>query len=159
MIRQFICFALLFSFIACTPPKDSNELDKEAVIEEVKQMFDNYHSDIKEGGLTAEFKYLDQSDDFFWVPPGFNSALTYDSVKTILEQNASSFNDVEFHWEALQIFPLTNEIANYSGIVNGILTDTSGAKNTVSIIESGTIIKRHNGWKLLNGQSASLVKE
>jgi len=159
MIRQVICFTLLLSFISCLPPKDSNELDKEAVIGEVKQMFDNYHSDIKKEGLTAEFKYLDKSSDFFWVPPGYNSALTYDSVKTILEKNAKGFNDVEFSWKTLQIFPLTNQIANYSGIVNGILTDTSGTKNTVSIIESGTIIKRQDGWKLLSGQSASLAIE
>ena len=122
-------------------------------------MLDNYHDDIKKGGLTAEFKYLDDSEDFFWVPPGYESALTYDSVKTILETNASNFRNVEFHWDVLQIFPLTNEIVNYAGIVGGQLTDTSNNSIIVSIIESGTLIKRHDGWKLLSGQSANLPIE
>jgi hypothetical protein len=156
MTRPLICFVFVLLFIACSPPKDSIKFNKETVIEEVKQMFNDYHNDIKKGGLTAEFKYLDNSKDFFWVPPGYDSALTYDSVKTILEQNADNFDAIEFHWKTLQIFPLTNEIANYSGIVVGIMEDTSGIKNTVKIIESGTIIKRQDGWKLLNGQSANL---
>ena len=159
MIRQTICFLLLLCTCSCSPPKDSNKLNREVVIREVQQMLDNYHDDIKKGGLTAEFKYLDDSEDFFWVPPGYESALTYDSVKTILETNASNFRNVEFHWDALQIFPLTNEISNYSGIVGGRLTDTSNNSIIVSIIESGTLIKRHDGWKLLNGQSANLPLE
>jgi len=102
---------------------------------------------------------LDKSSDFFWVPPGYNTALSYDSVKNILEINSKAYRSVEFQWDTIQIFPLTNEIANYSGIVNGIMIDTSGIKSTVSIIESGTIIKREDGWKLLSGQSRLLETE
>jgi len=159
MIRQTICISLLLCTCSCSSPKDSNEFNREIVIQEVQQMLDNYHDDIKKGGLTAEFKYLDDSEDFFWVPPGYESALTYDSVKTILETNASNFRNVEFHWDVLQIFPLTNEIVNYAGIVGGQLTDTSNNSIIVSIIESGTLIKRHDGWKLLSGQSANLPIE
>ncbi|MEQ8217116.1 MAG: hypothetical protein RIM68_13725 [Arenibacter sp.] len=59
-------------------------------------------------------------------------------------------------WDTLQIFPLTNEIANYFGIVEGVMVDTSGLESAISIIESGTIIKRESGWKLLSGQSEIL---
>ena len=122
----------------------------------MSEMFNNYHGDIKKEGLTAEFKYLDQSSDFFWVPPGYNSALDYDSVYIILVNNAKMFSEVIFEWNTLQIFPLTEEIANYSGIVEGSMTDTSGIVNAVLIIESGTVVKRSDGWKLLSGQSAVL---
>lgn len=156
MIRQSFGFIFLLIFIACTLSTDSNEMDKKAITAEVKQMLDDYHEAIKKDGLTAEFQYLDQSTDFFWVPPGYSIALTYDSVKTILEANAGNFSSVEFHWDTLQIFPLTEKIVNYTGIVKGLMIDTSGNSMTVSIIESGTIIKRKDGWKLLSGQSANL---
>ena len=122
-------------------------------------MFSNYHDDIRRDGLTAEFKYLDSSADFFWVPPGYNSALSYDSVRTILEGNAKLFSGVEFSWTTLQIYPLTDEIATYSGIVNGAMTDTSGNVSSMQIIESGSVIKRADGWKLLNGQSALIGED
>lgn len=122
-------------------------------------MFNNYHNDIKKDGLTAEFKYLDHSSDFFWVPPGYSSALTYDSVNSILMTNAKLYSEILFEWDTLQIFPLTKEIANYSGIVKGTMTDTSGIETSVLIIESGTVIKRPDGWKLLSGQSAILEPE
>ena len=133
-----------------------NDTEKDIIISDVKEMFNNYHSDIKNEGLTAEFKYLDQSSDFFWVPPGYNSALDYDSVYSILVNNAKMFSEVIFEWDTLQIFPLTEEIANYSGIVEGSMTDTLGIVNSVLIIESGTVVKRSDGWKLLSGQSAVL---
>jgi hypothetical protein len=141
---------------SCNPKQSSDNLDKTLVTSEVKAMFDNYHNDIKAGGLTAEFKYLDQSNEFFWVPPGYTSALSYDSVRAILENNSKLYLVIDFHWDTLQIFPLTNSIASYSGIVEGTMTDTSGVKSTVRIIESGTVIKSIDGWKLLNGQSAAL---
>ena len=82
------------------------------------QMLKEYHAAIEKDGLTAEFQYLDHSADFFWVPPGYTSALTYDSVRTILTQNAKGFSAITFEWDTLQIFPLSEEIANYSGVVS-----------------------------------------
>ena len=156
MIKQTFCMIFLVTLISCDQSNKLNETEKELIISEVIEMFDNYHNDVKEDGLTAEFKYLDQSDDFFWVPPGYKSALAYDSIRHILENNAKSFQAIEFKWETLQIYPLSEKIANYSGIVKGSMTDTSGNKSSVIIIESGTIIKRSDGWKLLSGQSAVL---
>ena len=147
---------VLLFLSSCVQTEKLNDSDKGLIIAEVTVMFNNYHSDIRKDGLTAEFKYLDQSPDFFWVPPGYNSALTYDSVYSILVTNAKLFNEVSFEWDTLQIFPLTKEIANYSGIVKGTMTDTSGIVSSVLIIESGTIIRRSDGWKILSGQSAVL---
>jgi len=39
------------------------------------------------------------------------------------------------------------------------MIDTSGIKSSAIIIESGTVIKRSDGWKLLSGQSAILNPE
>ena len=149
-------YLIILTLISCYGIKETDSLDKESIIEDVTLMLDNYHEDIAKEGLTAEFRYLDESSDFFWVPPGYQTALSYDSVKSILEMNAKAFRSIEFSWDTLQVFPLSNRIANYSGIVSGLMTDTSGVESTISIIESGTIIKREDGWKLLSGQSAIL---
>jgi len=159
MVKQVISVLILITLSACHQTSTLNNADKKQIISDIANMFDNYHNDIKKEGLLSEFKYLDQSKDFFWVPPGYKSALSYDSVKTILEVNARSLRAAEFSWDTLQIFPLSHEIANYSGIVKGSMTDTAGVTSSVMIIESGTVIKRRDGWKLLNGQSAVVNQE
>ena len=99
---------------------------------------------------------MDASRDFYWVVPGFNFAIGIDSVKSILTETPTQFEKVLFHWDQLDIYPLSSEIANFTGTVGGKMVDTSGRESTVAIIESGTVIKRSDGWKLLSGQSAAL---
>lgn len=147
---------LLLILISCSGKEHTMDLDKKGTAYAVREMLDNYHNDIARDGLTAEFKYLDNSSDFFWVPPGYNTALSYDSVRTILEENSKMFHSVMFQWESLQVFPLTNEIANYTGILKSHMIDTARVESSVTMIESGTLIKREDGWKLLSGQSRLL---
>jgi len=141
---------------ACHQNNSDVDLDKEKVISDVQNMLSAYHMAIAQEGLTGEFKYLDESDDFYWVPPGYASPLSYDSVRIILTQNAGKFTSIINHWDTLIIIPLTNEIANYSGVLQSSMTDTSQAVIKVKLIESGTLIKRNDQWKLLSGQSANL---
>lgn len=157
--KNLIVLLFIAVLTSCSQTKTLDEHEKAEISSEITDMFNDYHKDILDGGLLAEFKYLDESSDFFWVPPGYASALSYDSVKSILEVNHKLLQSADFSWESLQIFPLSNEIANYSGIVEGIMTDTSGLASNVRIIESGTVIKRSDGWKILNGQSAILQKK
>jgi hypothetical protein len=141
---------------SCSKASTTEPVSSDSVAVEVERMLHKYHEAMKTGGLLAEFNFLDNSPDFFWVPPGYESTLTYDSVRTILEKNARAIASIQLEWETLRIFPLSNRIANYSGIVRSVSTDTSGAVHSVRMIESGTTIKREDGWKLLNGQSAIL---
>lgn len=148
-----VCLLILCN---CQPIENKVKFDKEAVINSVNTMFENFFNDIKAEGLIAEFKYLDRSEDFFWVPPGYNSALDYDSVRVIIENNARAYRLIEYQWDDLKIYPLSEEIVNYTGIVNCSMTDTSGIKTTISLIESGVLIKRGDGWKYLSGQTRVL---
>ncbi|MDH7447038.1 hypothetical protein [Aquimarina sp. 2201CG14-23] len=157
MKQQIIILLILFLGISsCTQNNEFNIAEKEKSVQEIQLMLEKYHYDISKKGLTAEFKYLDNSSDFFWVPPGYSSALSYDSVKTILQANAKGFTSIKFHWDTLKIYPLSKTTANYSGIVGGYMIDTAGTRSDISIIESGTFIKRKDGWKFLSGQSAML---
>jgi hypothetical protein len=80
-------------------------------------------------------------------------------VRTILSTAAPAFKEVEFHWDTLTIFPLAPDIATYQGLVVGSMTDTANTIFPVRILESGTVIKRVDGWKLLSGQSRSLIPD
>ena len=74
----------------------------------------------------------------------------------IIEGNGKAFSLIEYQWSAIKIYPLSEELANYTGIVNCSMTDTSGIKTDVSLIESGVLIKRGDGWKYLSGQTRVL---
>lgn len=150
-----LLFAVIFNSYG---QKALSSESKDAITREIQKMFDNYHNDITKNGLTSEFKYLDESSDFFWVPPGYEKVLDYDTIKKILIENSKAINFIEFSWESIKIFPLTNKIANYSGIAKCVQVDINNNPITFKIIESGTLIKRKDGWKFLNGQSRNLFK-
>src|SRR5688572_16314126 len=87
------------------------EEEKLNITRDVQQMLHNYYDDIRKTGLEAEFKYLDSSPDFYWVPPGFSSAISYDSVTVILKKNAGVFRSVINEFDTLYIVPISNDIA------------------------------------------------
>jgi hypothetical protein len=147
---------LFLTIASCTSSTSLTENEKEEITAEVRLALTNYNNDIRKSGLTAEFKYLDHSQDFFWVPPGSAIAISYDSVAEVLNQNASRFTSVDNAFSSLQIIPLSNELASYSGQLKSTMTDTSGVAVTVSLIETGVMIKRKEGWKLLHGQTTLL---
>ncbi len=153
---RVLLIATLVMAMSCKRTTPLSPAEIEQVKFAVNKMLYAYHDAINKGGLTAEFDYLDNSIDFFWVPPGYEQALDYDSVKTILNQNALTLNRVNFKWENLSIIPLNIDLASFHGIVSGQMLDTAGITSEIRIIESGLIIKRKSGWKLLSGQSAVL---
>lgn len=156
MAKFCIAVLLISLHLSCSRATEYQSSQDAVIKSEVEIMFKNYHMSIAEKGLTAEFDFLDNSDDFFWVPPGYQSALSYDSVHTILTQNALVFKQVNFEWDTLRINPLHKNLASFTGIVSGTMETHSGEITSMKIIESGTVIKRKDGWKLLNGQSALL---
>ncbi len=147
---------LLIATFTSYAQKSLTTKTKKTITLEVKTMFDNCHNDIVKNGLKAELKYLDASSDFFWVPPSYNTALNYNAVKKILLSNSKSISYIEFSWETIEIFPITNKIANYSGIVKVVEINTANKHMAFRILESGTLIKRKDGWKFLSGQSRNL---
>jgi hypothetical protein len=106
----------------------------------------------------AEFKYLDHSPDFFWVPPGYAGAISYDSVAAILKKSAPKYTLIENTFDTLHIVPLSKELATYTGSLTINMTDTSGVYQArFSLLETGVMIKRPDGWKLLNGHTPSKI--
>lgn len=148
--------AVVFGTSACNGSGPVAAGDQKAIIHRVSEMLHAYQKDIKEQGLVAEFKYLDSSDSFFWVPPGYRSALSFDSVAAILRRNAPAISSIENSFESLQVFPLSKEVATYTCRLRSVTTDTAGKISTVFFIETGVVVRKRGHWKLLSGQTSLL---
>jgi len=157
MNRGLFFILFLLAVNACQSPPEFTKEDQQNVADSVRQTLMNYNSDINRSGLTAEFLYLDSSNDFFWVPPGYVAPITYDSVTNYIRQSAPLFRHINNTWDSLRVIPLTKELASYTGRLRSVMTDTSGRITSYFLIETGTMIKRTGGWKLLSGQT-SLVE-
>ncbi len=148
--------AILFLMLCCTHSPVFMEKDKTEVVDAVRLTLNNYYSDVKKNGLTAEFRYLDSSKEFFWVPPGYTGAISYDSVVAVLKQNAANYRSINNTIDTLKINPLNRETAIYTGRIHSAMTDTSGKTAAFFLLETGVMIKRTDGWKLLSGHTSIL---
>jgi hypothetical protein len=158
MHRRLLYIITVFLISGCGENNQSTftKEEKQAVTDSVRKTLHNYYADINSSGLHAEFAYLDSSDDFFWVPPGYTSAIEYDSVAALIRHTAPAFRQVNNTWDSLRITPLSTEFASYYGKLHSIMTDTAGKMEDFFLIETGLLIKRKDGWKLFQGQTAIL---
>ncbi len=151
-MKNTLFFILTILFAGCS---STERTDPDAVVREVRAMFDEYETSVERDGLLAEFAFLDSSENFFWVPPGFASAISYDSVRTVVTLNAQRTRSISLSWDTLSILPLNAASAVYTGVLSWTNEDTSGTVTHARIIETGVVIRREDGWKLLCGQSRS----
>lgn len=150
----FLGSSMLFS--ACqhsekTATKAPNLIDLQA---EARATLHRYFDAIKDKGLRAEFAYLDSSEDFYWCPPGSTMALDYDSIASVLNSTADRYRTIDNSWEHLRITMIGENHASYNGILKSHVVDTSGFSTQLKLIETGSLIHRNDGWKLLSGQTA-----
>lgn len=159
MFRQLPILFILLMAVSCHEVPTFSEEEQQAVTNEVKEALNDYYTAINKKGLMGELLYLDSSDEFFWVPPGYKSAISYDSVTRFIKQIAPLFKSINNVWDSVRIIPLSKELASYTGKIHSTMTDTSGKPSSYSLIETGILIKRKDGWKLLNGQTALLTDQ
>ncbi len=154
---SMIKLVYIFCFVAvlsCRPESAPLSADQQAsVVREIEEFFQRYFDAIASDGLMAEADYLDQSEDFFWVPPGYHSSISYDSVMNVLRVSAPQFTSVKNSFDNLRITVFNEKLASYTGTLQSIMTDTSENVKSIQLIETGVVIKREDGWKLLNGQT------
>ncbi|MEO5906674.1 MAG: hypothetical protein ABIQ11_08110, partial [Saprospiraceae bacterium] len=112
-----------------------------------------YHRDIETKGMLGEIPYLDSSGEFSWYAPGYDGPIGYDSVVSVLKQMAPMYTKIDHTWDTLTVLPSSKIKAMYTGEVTTIMVDTSGRTGTLRFKETGTIVKRNDGWKLLSGKT------
>jgi len=156
MRALLMTLVIIVSFHSCRDENDLTENEKKNISADVIKTLHQYHEDIKKSGLTAELKYFDNSPNFFWVPPGFGGPINYDSVVNILTRNAPAFKAVNNSFVTLKVFPLTRNYVTYTATIQSHLYDTMGMNTNNLFLETGVMIKRRDGWKLLNGQTSEV---
>lgn len=144
---------LLLIVLASSGCSTVESTDGDTVVREVRTMFDAYKTSVERDGLMAEFAFLDSSEDFFWVPPGYSSPLSYDSVRSIVTQNAAQSRSMTLAWDTLRIIPLSADIAAYTGILRWNSEGHSGKMTATRMIETGVVVRRGGTWKILCGQT------
>ena len=149
---------LTLASLSCGQRSGLSESERVAVADSVRQMMDSYVKDVNASGLLAEFRYLDNSPAFFWVPPGYSTPISYDSVASFVRAAAPGQRAIDGAWEQLRIEPLSRDHAVYTGILRQSMTDTAGSNTRYRVIETGVVIRRPEGWKLLGGQTALLAE-
>ncbi|MFM9945667.1 MAG: hypothetical protein ACKVQB_10595 [Bacteroidia bacterium] len=152
----FLIFSVSIVFLSCQETKGLSDKEKNLVADTIRQTLTNYSRDVKQAGLMAELKYLDSSADFFWVPPGYKSAILYDSVAKILRMNAPLFKSIDNSYKTLTIIVVSKRVATYNALLHSVSVNTSGKVYESDLIETGVLIKRPTGWKLLSGQTSIL---
>lgn len=168
-MRNVLLLFIGLSVFACgkksVPASDANNTDPEAsltekdrlsIVSDTKQTLNAYFDDVKKDGIKAELKYLDDSPEFYWVPPGYTTAIPYDSIAAILTGSAAKYTSIDNHWVELTIVPLTQAIASYTGKIHSRIVFSSGEETALDLMETGVLVKRKEGWKLLNGQTSAI---
>jgi hypothetical protein len=153
---MFYRTAILFislCMMACNSTDSLTKEERQSVTDSVRATLHRYYEDIRRYGLMAEFGYLDSSAEFSWHPPGYSTSISYDSIAKIIRQNALAVREADNSWDSLHVTPLTNQLATYYGRILSVITDTSGKSDIYILIETGHVIKRADGWKLLNGKT------
>lgn len=155
MIRILI-FLLLLQLVSCKTSDEFTDKERIDVAKEVRETLNKLNADVKEKGMLAELNYLDSTQDFFWSPPGYWYNLKYDSVVKIMRANAVGITSLINNWDTLKITPLTEKYAAYTGRIHSISTSIEGKTTAMSLMETGVMVKRKDGWKILNGQTSIL---
>lgn len=155
-MNKWAAIFLLSAIVAtgCKDATDLSEPERKHVISDVKEMLYQCNADVKAKGLHSEFDYIDNSPGFFWVPPGAAGPQPFDTIISMVGRNAARLKQVNNTFDTLIVIPITMRLAQYSARIHSIATDTAGAQTTTSLVETGLVVKRKNGWKLLSGQTS-----
>lgn len=146
-----------FFLISCTPQPSPQAPFTPAHIEaEVRAMLADYAEAQRQNGVLGELSFLDTTDAFFWVPPGYAQAISGDSVRAVLHSFAPNIRSVDGHWLALDVHPLNDSIAVYTGRLRATNISIAGDSTIHELLETGVVARRVDGWKLLGGHTTVL---
>lgn len=152
------CIAICLTLITACASDNLSKRESKRITAEAQSMLEAYHRDLAIEGLTAEFKYLDSTDQFSWHPAGYDSPISYDSVAKVLLQLDDFYTSIKSKWDTLAIVPVSDTLVNYTGDFTTTMTDVTGFSETYEMHETGILIKRPDGWKMLSGKTTMMPR-
>lgn len=144
---------VLFAFSCQSGSESTLHRGPDKVRQEVDSVLHAYFDATRHDGLLAGLPFLDNSEQFFWVPPGYDSAIDYDSVVKVIRSHAPHVAMVNNSWRSLQINVLNDSAAVFTGEILSVTIDTSGRSTANNLLETGVMILRKDGWRMLCGQT------
>ena len=156
-MKKLLIISIALICFSCDYNQEKNEFPKTQIKEEISIMMRNFVDDLNKSGVNSQIKYLDNSEDFRWTYS--NERKIYQFNDLVKKFNNSKIEDYDVHlsFDELQIIPISENIANYNLKLSGY-TKNEGKNTDISILESGTLIKRNDEWKFLNMQTATYDK-
>ena len=149
-MNYLLTFIISITFISCS---QTSEFDATAIESDIKKMFFAYDDSVRKNGINAEFFFLDNSDEFYWVPPGYKYALHYDSIAKILHEYAPKYKHINNRWDTLNILVLSEKYASFNGVLSSTIITIDNDTTTTVLSETGLVVKRGKHWKFLSGQT------
>ena len=154
-MKNVLFLATFYVAVSCNQ-NDNKAVNTDDSRNEVKSTIDNYYNDLRKEGLVAEFKYLDSSNQFFWVPPGYMNYANYNVIAAAIKRNAALLKSIDNRYDSLLIIPLTKEYAQFVMRTISTTIRANGDSIKSAFIESGVMVRRKDGWKFLSGQTSIL---
>ncbi|QQR86043.1 MAG: hypothetical protein IPJ76_15760 [Flavobacteriales bacterium] len=140
-------------FMCTCAAHEAHRYEPQRIEAEVRAMFEQYANAQRSQGLRGELPFLDTSNAFFWVPPGYAGPIGFDSVRTIVERTAPTLRAIDPRWRALRIEPMNDSMAAYTGELEAVTVGMNDNTTRTTLLETGFVVKRADGWKLLCGQT------
>lgn len=152
-MKKLLIIGIVFICCSCNYNQGENDISRTQIREEISVMMGNYLTDLNKNGMESQMKYMDNSDDFRWTYSNYRRVYLFDDMAQQLNKSENEGYSAHLTFDELEIIPISENIANYTAKLSGF-TKFDGKNSDVSILESGTLIKRKDGWKFLNGQTA-----
>lgn len=147
-IKYYIIILLSTATYSCSTNSSLSGNEKAKIPEDVRKTLNDYHADVHRIGLPEELNYPDNSDDLYRDPPGYPSAVSFDSAAAVLKQNTPLYTSINNRWDTLRISILHHELASYTGRLHSTINDASRNVSVFRLVETGLLIKRKCGKHL-----------
>ena len=153
----FICsLAVAIQSGFCQQKIEFTDAQRVVIRDSVTQLKYRVWDEIRAKHLEAALNLFDDSPDFFWVFAPDTTMVSYDVFVARLKGAFRDYRSIDVVWDRMHVEPLTNEYAEYTGKYHATYTDASGKIFKATGLETGIVVHRSSGWKILNGQTYEL---
>lgn len=151
-----ILAAMLVVFSGCRQQANLTGTFQPSVVKsEVEDMLKAYTKSFNALDIDNTQKYIDDSEDFFWIYTPDKNPVNSDYVKKVIKKEIEKYRAIDIRFYYIRVNPLTENIAVYTGGWEEASENHKGDIEKFFGVETGVVIKRNGGWKFLNGQTCA----
>ena len=150
----FICFlAVAVQSVYCQQQATLTQSQRAAIRDSVTQLKYRVWDEVRAKHFEGTLNCFDDSPEFFWVFTPDTTIILHDVFVAMLKGAFQDYRSIDVVWDRIHVEPLTNQYAVYTGKYHVTYIDTSGKVFKAIGVETGIVVHRPTGWKILNGQT------